>query len=201
MQKGTIVYLYGESLYINLTNRCPNSCDFCIRNYTDNLGDADNLWLEEEPTADQVVSRIKEEICEKKTKVNEIIFCGYGEPMERLEELIDISKKIRAFTDKPIRINTNGLADLIHKKKTAPLLEGVVDAVSVSLNAPTAEKYFNLCHPEFGPQSFDAILKWTEDVKQYVPDVRMSVVGVIPEEDIQECRRIAEELGVKFRVR
>ncbi|QHI73879.1 TIGR04100 family radical SAM protein [Aminipila terrae] len=201
MQNGTIVYLYGDSLYINLTNKCPNSCNFCIRNYTDNLGDADNLWLEREPSADEVLSRIKEEICEKKTTVDEIIFCGYGEPTERLEEIIDISRGIKEFTDKPIRINTNGMADLIHKKKTAHLLEGVVDAVSVSLNAPTAEKYCDLCHPEFGTESFDAILKWTEDIKKYVPDVRMSVVGVISEEDIQECRKIAENLGVKFRVR
>lgn len=201
MQKGTIVYLYGQSLYINLTNRCPNNCDFCIRNYTDNLGDADNLWLEEEPTVDEVIARVKEEICEKNTTVDEIIYCGYGEPTERLEEIIEISKGIKKFTDKPIRINTNGMADLIHKKETAPLLEGVVDAVSISLNAPTAEKYYNLCHPQFGIDSFDAILKWTKDVKKYVSDVRMSVVGVIPEEDIKESRKIAEELGVKFRVR
>lgn len=201
MENGTIVYLYGSSLYINLTNRCPNRCEFCIRNVTDNLGDADNLWLKREPTVDEVLFRLKEEICEKKTSVDEIIFCGYGEPTERLEEIIEISKGIRTFTDKPIRINTNGLADLIHKKKTAPLLEGVVDAVSISLNAPTAEKYLNLCHPKFGIESFDTILNWTKEVKKYVPDVRMSIVEVISEEDIQDCKTIAKELGVKLRVR
>lgn len=201
MENGAIVYSYGNSLYINLTNKCPNRCEFCIRNFTDNLGNADNLWLQKEPTVEEVISRLKEEICKKKTKLDEIIFCGYGEPTERLQEIIEISKEIKKFTEKPIRINTNGMSDLIHKKETAPLLEGVVDAVSVSLNAPSAEKYLDLCHPEFGIGSFDAILKWTKDIKKYIPDVRMSVVDVIPEEDIQKCRKIAEELGVKFRVR
>ncbi|MPN24779.1 hypothetical protein SDC9_172181 [bioreactor metagenome] len=201
MENGAIVYSYGNSLYINLTNKCPNRCEFCIRNFTDNLGNADNLWLQKEPTVEEVISRLKEEICEKKTNLDEIIFCGYGEPTERLQEIIEISKEIKKFTKKPIRINTNGMSDLIHKKETAPLLEGVVDAVSVSLNAPSAEKYLDLCHPEFGIESFDAILKWTKDIKKYIPDVRMSVVDVIPKEDIQKCRKIAEELGVKFRVR
>ncbi|QIB68983.1 radical SAM protein [Aminipila butyrica] len=201
MAKGTIVYFYGDSLYINMTNRCSNRCSFCIRNYTDNLGDADSLWLEEEPSPEQVVARVREEICEKKTSVQEIIFCGYGEPMERLDVLLEIARQMKTFTDKPIRINTNGMADLIQKKKTAPLLAGVIDAVSVSLNAPTAEKYAQLCQPEFGVESFDAILRWTEEVKEYVPDVRMSVVDVIPQEDIQDCRKIAESLGVSFRVR
>ncbi len=201
MQKGTIVYLYGQSLYINLTNRCPNSCEFCIRNFTDNLGDADNLWLEKEPTVEEVIFRIKEELDEKKAKVDEIIFCGYGEPTERLKEVLEISRELRQFTDRHIRINTNGLSDLINQKETAPLFEGIIDAVSVSLNAPTAEKYDKLCHPKFGVKSYDAILKWTKDIKKYVPDVRMSVVGVISEEDIEQSRKRAEELGVKFRVR
>lgn len=201
MENGAIVYSYGNSLYINLTNKCPNRCEFCIRNFTDNLGNADNLWLQKEPTTEEVISRLKEEICEKKINLDEIIFCGYGEPTERLQEIIEISKEIKKFTDKPIRINTNGMSDLINKKETAPLLEGIVDAVSVSLNAPNAEKYFHLCHPEFGIKSFDAILEWTKAIKKYVPDVKMSVVDVISKEDIQECRKIAEELGVKFRVR
>lgn len=201
MENGAIVYSYGNSLYINLTNKCPNRCEFCIRNFTDNLGNADNLRLQKEPTVEEVISRLKEELCEKKTNLDEIIFCGYGEPTERLQEIIEISKEIKKFTEKPIRINTNGMSDLIHKKETAPLLEGVIDAVSVSLNAPNAEKYLNLCHPAFGIESFDAILKWTKEIKKYIPDVRMSVVDVISKEDIQECRKIAEELGVKFRVR
>ncbi len=198
---GSIVYIYGYSLYINLTNKCTNSCDFCIRNYTDNLGDAENLWLDEEPGAEQVLARIREEIVEKKTPVEEIIFCGYGEPTERLEVLLEVARGVRAFTDKPVRLNTNGLSDLINGRPTAKELSQVLDAVSVSLNAPTPEKYQNLCHSVFGEKSLPEIIRWTKEIKGYMQDVRMSVVSVIPEEEVEECRRIAQNLGVRFRVR
>ena len=101
------------------------------------------------------------------------------------------------------RINTNGLSDLLHGRRTAPELSGLVDAISISLNAASAEKYDSLCHPKFGLEAWPAILRFTEEVKQYVPDVTMSVVGgTIPEQDVDICRQIAQtQLGVKFRVR
>lgn len=201
MKNGAIVYYYGHNLYINLTNRCPNACDFCIRNFMNSLGDADSLWLEEEPSAEQVLTRLKEEICQKNTPFQEIIFCGYGEPTERLDTVLEIAGELRKLTDKPIRINTNGMADLIHKKRTAPMFKGLIDVVSVSLNASTAEEYNQICHPKFGVEAYDAILKWSKDVSDYVPQVVMSVVDVIPEEEIEACRKIAESVGVSFKVR
>ena len=123
--------------------------------------------------------------------------------MERLDDVLDLCRYIKETTRLKTRINTNGLSDLLHGRDTAPELEGLVDAISISLNVPSAEKYDALCHPEFGLEAWPAILKFTENVKQYVPDVTMSVVGgTIPKEDVEICRQIAEtQLGVKFRVR
>lgn len=195
---GEVFYEYGSGLYANITNRCPCRCEFCIRGMTDGLGTADSLWLKREPSAEEILLMLKEW---NLSRYEELVFCGYGEPTERLDDLLSISCWVKENTGLRIRINTNGLADLIHEEETAPMLEGLVDVVSVSLNQCTAEKYDRLCHPRFGEKAFPAILHYTRDVQQYVPDVIMSVVNVIPEEDIASCRRIAAELGVPLRVR
>ena len=197
---GDVLYDYASGLYANLTNRCPCRCEFCIRNMTDSLGDADSLWLKREPTVEEVKEMLGEWDLSKYT---ELVFCGYGEPMERLEDVLQLCRYVKETTHLKTRINTNGLSDLLHGRRTAPELSGLVDAISISLNAPSAEKYDRLCHPKFGLEACPAILRFTEEVKRYVPDVTMSVVGgTIPEEDVEVCRQIAQtKLGVKFRVR
>lgn len=122
--------------------------------------------------------------------------------MVRLDEVLEICDRLRKLTKRILRVNTNGLADLIHGKETAPLLAGRFDAVSVSLNAPDAQRYASLCHPEFGLEAFPAILHFTSEVKRYVPQVAMSIVDVLSDSDTNRCREIAEkQLGVEFRVR
>lgn len=196
---GDVIYDYADGLYFNITNRCPCSCDFCIRNLVDSLGDADSLWLKREPSVDEVMEMLKEWDL---SKYSEIVFCGYGEPTERLEDLLEISRRIKANHDIKCRVNTNGLSDLVNGRDTAADFEGIIDAVSISLNAATAEKYFELCHPVFGVDSFEAIQQFTSHIKAYVPDVTMSIVGgTIPAEDEPVCREIADKLGVKFRRR
>lgn len=197
---GDVVYDYCWGLYINMTNRCPCRCDFCIRNMTDSLGGADSLWLEEEPSAEYVIQLLKEW---NVTRYEEVVFCGYGEPTERIDTLLEIAKWVKDNTKLKVRINTNGLGNLINGQRIEPRLEGLIDAVSVSLNHSDADKYEKLCHPKFGKKSYDAILDFTREVKRYVPDVAMSVVdcGDLTREDIEKCRKITEELGVKFRIR
>ena len=134
-------------------------------------------------------------------KYDEVVFCGYGEPTERLDVLLEIAEYINATYNKPIRINTIGLADLIWGRETASELEGLIDTVSVSMNEADAEKFNALCHPKFGIRSYDAMIKYIKDVKKYVPHVATSVVGCISEESIDLCRKKAEELEVGFRVR
>ena len=195
----SIVYDYFGGLYINLTNKCPNACEFCIRNFTDSLGDADSLVLKEDPTIDEVKKELESWDVRR---YDEVVFCGYGEPTERLPELLELARHIKAKYGRQIRINTNGLADLIWGRPTAPDLKGVIDAVSISLNEADAQKYLDLCHPRFGLQSYDAIIKYIEDVKNYVPYVAVSVVThAISADSLQCCRQKAEELGVVFKMR
>lgn len=195
---GSVLYDYGRGLYANITNRCPCRCEFCIRDMTDGLGSADSLWLKREPAAEEVVDMLGQWDL---SQYDELVFCGYGEPMERLDDLLAIAEYVKGHTHLSVRINTNGLADLIHGRETAKELAGRIDSVSISLNQCDAEKYNALCHPKFGLAAFPAILQYTRDVQKYVPHVAMSVVGVIPEADIALCRKIAEGLGTTLRVR
>ncbi|MDR0884300.1 MAG: TatD family nuclease-associated radical SAM protein [Oscillospiraceae bacterium] len=195
----SIVYSYGENLYLNLTTACPCACDFCIRQNGAGLGSAASLWLEHAPGFAEVQEAL--------TGWNlrdfaQIVFCGFGEPTCALEVLLEVCAHLRRQPDAPpIRLNTNGLADLIHSKPTAPLLAGLVDSVSISLNAPTAEEYDALCHPSFGLEAFPAIVRYARAVRQYVPHVCFTVVDVLGEDKIALCREIAEQVGVPLRVR
>ena len=197
---GDVFYEYGGGLYANITNRCPDRCEFCIRDMVGALGGADSLWLRREPSLDE----IKELLGEWDLKeFSELVFCGYGEPTERLDDLLETAKYAKEICPGiKIRINTNGLSDLINGRDTTKDLEGIVDAVSVSLNAKGPEEYLALCHPRFGIKAFDAMVDYTRRVKLVVPDVTMSIVGgTIPRQDEGPCRKIAEGLGVKFRIR
>ncbi|MGI6721385.1 MAG: TatD family nuclease-associated radical SAM protein [Anaerovoracaceae bacterium] len=201
MENSSIIYSYGGGIYINLTNRCSNRCEFCIRTMTDGLGDADSLWLEREPTVDEVIEELKEwPLAER----GEVIFCGYGEPTERLDAVLDICRWIKGSSDLSAvrtRINTNGQADLINGRETCGELDGLVDAVSVSLNQCTAEKYQDLCHSRYGEAAYPAVLKYIDDLKRHVPEVAVSAVGCIGREDMLKCREIAREKNVIFRSR
>ena len=134
----------------------------------------------------------------------ELVFCGYGEPTERLDTLLEVAARFkRVHPILPIRVNTNGLADLIAGKPTAHLFKGLVDAVSISLNAPTAEEYVALCRPKFGAAAYPALLKFAEEVKGFVKDVVLTVVGtedLTPEKEAA-CRQVAAEHGIPLRVR
>lgn len=197
---GDVFYEYGGGLYANLTNRCPCRCDFCIRDMVGALGDADSLWLRREPTLDEIKELIQEW---NLNDFYELVFCGYGEPTERLSDLLETARFAKELCPSiRVRINTNGLSDLINKRDTTEDLRGLIDAVSVSLNAKGPEEYLALCHPRFGIDAFDAIIDYTRRVKDVVPDVTMSIVGgTIPRQDEGPCRSIAESLGVKFRIR
>jgi TatD family-associated radical SAM protein len=198
---GDVFYEYGGGLYANITNKCPDRCEFCIRYMVDSLGGADSLWLKREPTMEEILELLDQWDL---SKFEELVFCGYGEPTERLPELIETAEYARSKAPGlKIRLNTNGLSDLINGRDTLPELSSVLDRISVSLNAKGPEEYLALCHPRFGIGAFEAMLDFTRRAKECIPDVTMSVVsGSIPYQDIEPCKRIAEEeIGVKFRVR
>ncbi len=197
-KKMTILYEVGKNLYINITNRCPCACVFCIRNNGEGAYGSDSLWLEREPSDDEIISELgKTDL----SKYNEIVFCGFGEPLERLETVVKVGKYLKSVSKTPVRLNTNGLSDLIHQRPTAKELEGAVDIVSVSLNAGSAEEYFKVTRPRFGIGSFDALIKFAKDCKNYVPKVVFTVVDVIPEEEIEKCRGISRDTGIELKIR
>lgn len=187
-------YLLHDSLYINLTNRCTNSCDFCVRTTADGSLGYD-LWLQREPEADEIIAQIGDP-----KQYKEIVFCGYGESTLRLPELLKIARYVKANGGR-VRINTNGQANLYYSRDVTPDLEGLIDHVSISLNAPNAAGYDAVCHSIYGPAGFEGMLDFTRRCKQHVPQVTLTVVDVLPPEDIERCRRIAEDIGVSFRVR
>lgn len=194
----TILYDYKDSLYVNITNQCPCACIFCIRKETDHVGNSDSLWLKQEPT----VEAFKEEF--KKIDMNkydEIVFCGYGEPLVRINEVIEVAKYIRSISKIKIRVNTNGLSDLIHNKKTAELLKDEVDVISISLNAPNKIRYNEVTRPKFGEESFDALLDFAKDCKKYIKEVSFSVVDEISDEEIKESQILADKMNIELRVR
>ncbi len=193
----TICYVLENSLYINLTNRCSNACTFCVRDKDCGIGDV-NLWLDREPTVEEIIEDINRF---NPDTYKEVVFCGYGEPTMRLNELLTCAKYIKEHYSVPIRINTNGQADLMHKDPVPPRLAGQIDVVSISLNAKNAKEYQALCQSIYGEKSFDALIQFAKDCTAYVPEVIMSVVDVLPAEDIEECRKIAESAGARLRVR
>lgn len=196
----TITYRVKNGIYVNMTNRCPCACTFCLRQNGPGVYGSDPLWLEREPTVEEICASLGSW---KLEDYDEVVFCGYGEPTERLEDLLAVAKWLKSRCSVPIRVNTNGLADLIAGKPTAHRLRGLVDTVSISLNTPDAEEYLSLVRPKFGAQSYQAMLDYARDCVNYVPCVVMTVVGepVTSPEKQERCRALCEELGVTLRVR
>ena len=188
-----------RGLYVNLTNRCNCDCVFCLRQKKSMAKDS-SLWLEREPT----VAEVKAEFDSAPWHVvKEIVFCGFGEPTMRLAELVELltyAKKNRPQI--PTRLNTNGLGELLHGREIAADFKNILDTVSISLNAATAEKYFRLTRAAYGIKSFDAMLAFAEHAKKFVPHVVLTVVDhVTPPDEISACKKICEERGLTLRVR
>ena len=195
----TITYEGRNSIYVNMTNRCPCACVFCLRHNKDHVFQADSLWLEREPTVKEVCDSID---TWDLAKYDEIVFCGYGEPTERLDDLLEVAAYIKSKGNTKVRINTNGLADLIYGEKTAPKLKGLVDSVSISLNATNKEDYLKMVRPKFGIDSYDAMLSFAKDCTEQVPEVVMTIVDVVTSKEEQEqSRKICEAIGATLRVR
>ncbi|MCE5287035.1 MAG: TatD family nuclease-associated radical SAM protein [Pelosinus sp.] len=192
-----ITYEVGQALYLNITNRCSNDCTFCVRNNPDGMQGLD-LWLEREPTVEEVLADIaRREVSSYK----ELVFCGFGEPLSRFSEILEISRQVKKLYSLPIRINTNGQGSLIAGRDITPDFEGLIDAVSISLNAKNQAEYQAVCLSQYGEAAFAGLLDFAAKARKYIPKVILSVVDIMPAEDIEACREIAKKIGVQFRVR
>jgi len=149
LQAATLAYKIRNSLYLNITNRCSNICIFCPKFKEYNLYGND-LLLKSEPSFEEVMSAIGEPV-----GIDEIVFCGFGESLLRLDLLVHIAKELKRRYNYRIRINTDGQANLVYGRNIIPDLVGLVDCISVSLNAPDAATYTRLCNTPFGADAIN----------------------------------------------
>lgn len=194
-----ILYKVHDNLYVNLTNRCPCACTFCLRQTMDRVGESDSLWLKEEPDFRTVKAAFERLDL---SEYNEVVFCGFGEPTERLELLLQVARYVKDAYQKPVRLNTNGLGDLINGRSIAPELAGLVDTVSISLNTPDKDAYLALVRPKFGEKSYDAMLAFARECVKYVPRVVLTTVATtLTAEQEAACAEICREIGATYRIR
>ena len=197
--KPRTVYWLDDKLYLNITNKCSNKCIFCFRNFKRGVGDF-TLKLDSEPSFEQVVRELDETMKRKKWK--EVVFCGFGEPTERLDLLLILARCVKWRYEEPvaIRVNTNGHGYVLNAGRdvAAELKAAGVDKVSVSLNAGDEETYNEICKPVF-PGAFASVLDFIEKAKR-VLDVEVTAVTT-PEADLHKVETLAKEVGVTFRLR
>lgn len=195
----TILYEVHNNLYVNLTNKCPCACTFCLRQTRDHMENSGVLWLEREPSVQEIIDDFANFNVDK---YDEIVFCGFGEPTERIDAVTEVARFIKNTYNKPTRINTNGLGNLVNNRDITPELKGLIDTISISLNTPNRERYYELTRSRFGIESFDAMLAFAKAAAQYVPNVILSTVSTtITEDEEKECQRICDKLGVTYRIR
>ena len=192
-----ILYTYKNQVYANITNLCDCRCRFCIRSHEDSVGDAETLWHKTDPTLDEIKDAMD---AFDFTGYTELVYCGYGEPTCALENLVESARYAKDKYKMSIRINTNGLGNLYNEKDIIPLLSEVADSISISLNAPTKEKYMDVTRPRFD-NAFEALLDFATQCKSKIPEVKMTVVDVLPPEEIAASKSLAESIGVNLRVR
>lgn len=199
-REARIAYRIRNSLYLNITNRCNNACTFCPRNLPASDPRAYQvkghfLKLGREPSVEEIERAVGDP-----RRCEEVVFCGFGEPLLRLTELKAAAAWLKSQGAR-VRVDTDGLANKVHGRNVAPELKGLVDSISVSLNAADAETYARLCPGRYGEAAFPAVLEFIREAKQAGLEVTATVVGV-PGLDVGACQRLAEaELGVKFRLR
>lgn len=192
-QSSKIAYQIRDSLYLNITNRCTNSCIFCAK-FSDFVVKGHELKLDHEPSSAEIKQAIGDP-----TRYQEVVFCGYGEPLLRLDLIKELAAWLKQQGVK-VRINSDGQANLVHGRNILPELQGLVDSISISLNASNAEDYQALCQSEYGIASYQAVKDFLCQAGDYIPEVTATAV-TYPGIDITACEQVAKQLGVEFRAR
>ena len=194
----TYVYSLDGNLYLNLTNKCSNGCDFCVRNErTSYYGNY--LWLKKgDPTVEKVLAVLKG--YGDLTRFKEVVFCGFGEPTYKMEEMLALCD---FFHEKGLktRLNTNGQGNLINKRDIVPELKGKIDFVNISLNASCKEKYQKICRSQYGESGFEALVEFAKLCRKNGVDCRFSIVDCIGEDEVSACKLLAESVKVPLYVR
>jgi len=191
-----IAYELHGNCYLNITDHCTLRCAFCPKfNKTFEVQGYD-LRLKYSPSFEQVVAAVGDV-----SRYQEVVFCGLGEPTQRLELLLQLAQHFKvqgAF----IRVNSDGLASLLHGRDVTPELAGKIDALSISMNAQNEDVYNRHCRPKSDfPGAYQAMLEFAGKAKAFVPSVTLTAIDGLEGVDIDACRQIAADIGVEFRRR
>lgn len=189
-----LVYDIRDSRYVNLCDRCTLVCQFCPKTKGSHIVHSSDLTLLRRYDAQTYIDAIGDP-----RRFDEIVFCGFGEPTLRLKPLLAIAQAIKQQGGR-VRVNTDGLANRIHKRNVLPDLANCVDALSVSMNAQTEALYNLHCQPQL-KNSFRHMLDFLALAPLYIVDVTATAINGLAGVDIAACRQLAEERGVKFRQR
>ncbi|MEW5822000.1 MAG: TatD family nuclease-associated radical SAM protein [Cyanobacteriota bacterium] len=197
-----IAYIIRNNLYLNITNKCNCSCVFCVSKYQSSMAGVKLHFKNKEPDNKEIISVLSEH---NLNNYNEIVFCGFGEPLLRLETVYSITKYIKNQVGSAvIRINTNGLADLINNKDSLEMLRAYIDGVSISLNAHNPETYSKYTRPAYESKlAYNTVLNSIKRAVELGLDTRATVVygHELDKIDINQCQQIAEKLGASFKIR
>ena len=188
-----------RAVYVNITNDCNCDCVFCLRSMKE-MAKESSLWIEHDPSIEEITAELDRLPWEY---VREVVCCGFGEPLIRLETVLSVLRYVKEHHPHVLtRVNTNGLGELEHGSEFADRFLGLLDTISISLNASNAERYLALTRSKFGISSYEAMLTFAEHCKPYVPNVVLTVVEKVEnEEEIALCRKICAERGLNLRVR
>ena len=192
-QEDVLVYRHGDRLYVNLPSCCTARCLFCARESCP-VVEGKSLCLQREHTATEYLKAM-----EDPRQYSEVVFCGYGEPTLRLQELLQLARAVKVGGSR-VRLNTDGHGNLIHRRNIVPELETCLDEISISINAPEPLTYLRIVRPEFGKPAFSAVLEFVWECVGCIPGVTLTAVD-FPGQDIEACRQLAEDMGAEFRVR
>ena len=194
MSSQQVAYVIGDNLYLNITDRCTLRCAFCPKHNGSHEVQGYDLTLDHRPTVEEIIAAIGDP-----ARYHEVVFCGYGEPTLRLKVLLQVAEYIKAHGGK-VRVNTDGLANLVHKRNVLPQMQGRIDSLSVSMNAQNVMVYNWHCLPQLGG-SFGAMLEFLAEAPRYIPEVTATAIDGLEDVDIRACERLAASLGVQFRRR
>lgn len=189
-----VSYQIDNNLYLSITDRCTLECAFCPKTHGDMTVKGYDLSFNHRPTSEEIIASIDDP-----TRYDEVVFCGYGEPTMRFNVLLEVARNVKARGGR-VRLNTDGLSNLVHKHDTLPELAECVDALSVSLNAQNSEVYDRHCRPNL-PGSYEAVLEFLREAPKHIQDVTATAIDGLEGVDIPACEAIAKDLGVKFRRR
>ena len=189
---------FAKKIYINITNKCNCACTFCLRN-TKEMNEHNNLWIKKEPTAEEIIAAFE---AYDWGNLDEIVFCGFGEPTMCIDVVLEVAKYLKAkHKEVPLRMNTNGSGNRQNGRDITKELKGLIDTISISLNASNAKKYYEITKSRYGEKAYEDMLDFAVECKAYVPNVVLSVVDCIGEEEIAACKKVCEERGLNLRVR